>query len=226
MTEADWLACADPQKMLEHLWGQASDRKLRLFACACCRRAWHLLADERSREAVLTGERIADGAAWGNELTAARREAGAAVRQVWRRAPAGTAAKRAWLAQAAFATVRQGGEWEAASAVAVWAGRSAKCTGEVQCHLLREVFGNPFRPRSPLAPAVLPWQGGLAVRMAVNIYDYRHLPEGTLDGASLAVLADALDEAGCTDPDILAHCRRPGPHVRGCWVIDLLLGKG
>jgi hypothetical protein len=62
--------------------------------------------------------------------------------------------------------------------------------------------------------------------MAVHIYDHRRLPEGALDGASLAVLADALDEAGCTDPDIPAHCRQPGPHVRGCWVIDLLLGKG
>jgi hypothetical protein len=226
MTEAEWLACADPRKMLEHLRVQASDRKLRLFACACCRRAWHLLADERSREAVLTGERIADGVAWGNELTAARREAAAAVRQVWRGAPAGTAEKRARLAQAASATVRRGGGWEAASAAAAWAGTSARCTGEVQCHLLREVLGNPFRPRPPLAPAVLPWQGGLAVRMAVTIYDHPHLPEGTLDGASLAVLADALDEAGCTDPDIPAHCRQPGPHVRGCWAIDLLLGKG
>jgi hypothetical protein len=63
------------------------------------------------------------------------------------------------------------------------------------------------------------------VRLAQAAYDERHMPEGTLDNVWLAVLADALEEAGCSDAEILNHLRRPGPHVRGCWVIDLCLGK-
>ena len=63
------------------------------------------------------------------------------------------------------------------------------------------------------------------VRLAQAAYDERHMPEGTLDKVWLAVLGDALEEAGCSDADILNHLRGPGPHVRGCWVIDLCLGK-
>ena len=61
--------------------------------------------------------------------------------------------------------------------------------------------------------------------MAQVIYEDRDLPSGHLDNARLAVLGDALEDAGCTDADILKHCRGSGPHVRGCWVVDLLLGK-
>ena len=92
------------------------------------------------------------------------------------------------------------------------------------CGLVRELFGNPFRPVS-LAPAILAWNDAAVVHLARAAYDERHLPEGTLDNGRLAVLADALEEAGCTDADILGHCRSGGEHVRGCWVVDLLLGK-
>jgi hypothetical protein len=60
-------------------------------------------------------------------------------------------------------------------------------------------------------------------KLAQAVYNDRHLPEGILDSARLAVLADALEEAGCTNPDILTHCRKDGTHVRGCWTVDLLL---
>jgi hypothetical protein len=63
------------------------------------------------------------------------------------------------------------------------------------------------------------------VGLAQAAYEERELHSGALDPARLSVLADALEEAGCTGPDILNHCRRPGVHVRGCWVVDLLLGK-
>jgi hypothetical protein len=91
-----------------------------------------------------------------------------------------------------------------------------------ECHLVREVFGNPFRPVS-LSPT---WRTPQVVALAQADYEQRELPAGTLDPARLAVLADALEEAGCDQADLLGHLRGPGPHVRGCWAVDLLLGKG
>jgi len=90
-----------------------------------------------------------------------------------------------------------------------------------ECHLLREVFGNPFRPAT-ISPA---WRTPQVVALAQAASEERELPAGTLDQARLAVLADALEEAGCDQADLLAHLRGPGPHVRGCWAVDLLLGK-
>jgi hypothetical protein len=90
------------------------------------------------------------------------------------------------------------------------------------CDLLRDLFGNPFRP-STSDPA---WRTPDAVELAQAAYDERHLPAGTLDAALLAVLADALEEAGCSDGAMLSHLRGPGTHVRGCWVVDLILNRG
>jgi hypothetical protein len=87
--------------------------------------------------------------------------------------------------------------------------------------LLREVVGNPFRPVT-VAPA---WLTPTVKGLASAAYEERVQPSCELDAARLGVLADALEEAGCDNGDILAHCRGPGPHVRGCWVVDLLLGK-
>jgi hypothetical protein len=94
-----------------------------------------------------------------------------------------------------------------------------------QAALLRDLFGTPFRPVA-LDPSWLAWEGGTVVRLAQAAYDNRKLPEGHLEPDRLAVLADALEDAGCTHADLLGHLRSPGPHVRGCWAVDLLLGKG
>jgi hypothetical protein len=112
----------------------------------------------------------------------------------------------------------------------VWYGEGlydeSRRAAEKSAHLvlLRCVFGNPFRPTTP-DRAWLTWNHGTIPKLAQAVYEKRSLPDGSFDLTRLAVLADALEEAGCTDADILAHVRGPGPHVRGCWVIDLLTGK-
>jgi hypothetical protein len=91
------------------------------------------------------------------------------------------------------------------------------CDPFLSASLFREMFGNPFRPAA-VDPAWLSWNGGTVPRLAESVYReqaFDHLP----------ILADALEESGCHHADILAHCRGPGPHVRGCFVLDALLGK-
>jgi hypothetical protein len=86
------------------------------------------------------------------------------------------------------------------------------------------VPGNPFRP-APFHPAWLAWNNGAVRKLAQAGYDGRLWPSGRLDPARLALPADALEEAGCADAAILAHCRGGGEHVRGCRVVDLLTGR-
>lgn len=90
-----------------------------------------------------------------------------------------------------------------------------------QAEVCREVFGNPFR-RAVILPGV---KAATSLSVAHAAYEERALPSGHLDVRRLAVLADSLEEAGCTDEAILSHLRSPGPHVRGCWALDLVLGK-
>jgi hypothetical protein len=85
-------------------------------------------------------------------------------------------------------------------------------------NILRDIFGNAFRPSAPPPPAVLTWNDGTVRRMAQGIYDGREF-------GRMPILADALLDAGCDDEEVLQHCRQQGAlHTRGCWVIDLLLG--
>ena len=205
MTEAEWLACAEPQTILDHLRGRATDRKLRLFACACCRLRWESLTDPASRAAVTVAEKYADGEAPPQELKMVRR---AAYTQ-WR-FPNPMAA---W--HAADARARDGA-CAAAESVAPrhGAGRD-ECGMRLQCDFLRCIFGNPFRPVT-FSPD---WRTSTAVTLARQMYDAR-------DFSAMPILADALQDAGCDNDESLAHCRDPkGVHVRGCWVCDLALGK-
>jgi hypothetical protein len=91
--------------------------------------------------------------------------------------------------------------------------------------LVREIFGNPFHPSPPLPLSVLAWNDGTVKRIAQGVYEERQMPGGTFDPARLSILCDALLDAGCEDEELMAHCRSEGPHVRGCWAVDLILGK-
>jgi hypothetical protein len=230
MSEADWLAWADPYGLLGYLRSRASDRKLRLFSCACCRRLWHLLADEPTRQAVEAAERVAEGAdrklleaAWG-PVAHAKYEAEGETYV----APAGRLRDAAAAAEYAATAVLHAISDDAfggADGASLYAARALATAGSfesersIQCEILRCIFGNHFSS-FPIDPGWLNWQGGLLGSMARWMYDSR-------DFGDMSVLADALEDAGCANPDVLAHCRQQGAvHVRGCWVIDLLLGKG
>ena len=233
MTEQEWLACTDPQKMLEHLGDRASARKLRLFAVACCRKIWHLLPDQACRKAAQIAEGFAEGKAGirllrkvegAGEFYYDHREdvpeerlgyyAGGAIFQLGQERLASDLVADAASNAVACSTLDAGG-----GRLAVDAARHGEAAA--QCHLLRDIVGNPFRPVS-IAPACLTPQ---VVALAQAAYDLREMPAGTLDAFRIAVLADALEEAGCDNADLLNHLRGPGPHVRGCWAVDLILGK-
>jgi len=225
VTEAEWLACADPAPMVEFLMGKASDRKLRLFACTCCRRVWHLLTDARSRRAVEVIERYVDGLATEKELDAASDAAIFAADEL--NASSLPAAIVAASSAPEYATAAEGYTAHAAACAIAYSNYGDVTPGTLdplecvaQSALLRDLFV-PFRPVT-LDPA---WRTPTATALATAAYEERHLPAGILDTQRLAVLADAIEYAGCTDEQILAHLRGPGPHIRGCWVIDLLLGK-
>lgn len=245
MTEAKWLNCTDPKTMLDYLEDTASARKCRLFAVACCRRIWQYLKDKRSRRLVEVAESLADGAATVKQLRAAFNQAakaqeaihyegGDAVDQSAAEAVLGLR-EELLIAQVfegieeAVGEARAGEAWdriyrtpgkdyrtqEAEHNEECDAGAEAEKA--VQAALLRCIFGNPFQFAS-IDPAWLRWHDGLLLSMAQQMYDSR-------DFTDMSVLADALEEAGCQDQDILGHCRSGVEHVRGCWLVDLLLGK-
>jgi hypothetical protein len=237
MDYEQWRFCTDPRPLLEFLHGMASDRKLRLFACACLRRIWGLLADARSRTAVEVNERYADGLAGFEELRVAQAAALRATREAWvgtraaREAAerAGPRDARQLLALARGLEAEYEVKWAAAwvgeaepertAQLAAWAaawkaGGTKAAEQQCQCALLHDLFDNLVRPVTLAMPTcIVP-----VVRLAQEIYDERRF-------ADLPILADTLEETGCTSPELLDHLRGPGPHVLGCWGLDMVLNK-
>jgi hypothetical protein len=212
MTEEEWLACDRDDTMLHWLGKRAfgnrgRDRKLRLFACACVRRFWPDLQSESVKRAVEMSEAWADCQVPMRELQAVQRS----LRGVWPGSGDHTPEVTPDVAAVMAAGTRSGLKC------------ASFCTGffnpreQAQAVLLRDIFGNPFRIVT-VAPAWLTWNDGTAPKLAQAIYDERAFDR-------MPVLADALEEAGCADADILDHCRQQEVHVRGCWVLDALLGK-
>jgi hypothetical protein len=227
MTEEQWLACGEVDRLLLFVFRRANDRKRCLFASACCRQVWRFLTDKRSRQAVTIAERFVDGAATNDELEQAEREAEAAevaLAAAGRETATSRAATSAYCVSC-FSNAWDQADlgWDFASATADHAADAARAAGmEVnQLAMLRCVFGNPFR-----SPALDPrWLTATVGSLAQAADEDRERPSGHLDSARLAVLADALEEVGCTQDDLLAHLRSAEPHVRGCWALDLVLGK-
>jgi hypothetical protein len=205
MTEAEWLACEDPTLMLEYLREDAGDRKLRLFACVCFRETFKYHpkpTNEPLEELIAATEAFVDGRLAATDWERVRAEM-----------PGGTFHPHSHASNASRAAVFD-------------AARNRMRFGEPidfteraiqeqrQAAFLRDIFGNPFRPIM-FSPS---WRTDTALTLARQMYESR-------DFGAMPILADALQDAGCEDAVILGHCRGEGPHVRGCWVVDLVLRK-
>jgi hypothetical protein len=240
VTEAEWLACDHPAAMLVYLRGEVSEReraesRCRLhssagelfngpspfipaarftrFVAACADRLRGFPLEDHTR-------RLIDSL---DEIEAGVTPLGAGM-ACWKfaSAVAWVVAKDSIAISCAGATEEDRFEWGFSGGPPDPLFQATQATeGREQARLLREVIGNPFRPVS-LDPA---WSTPAVVQLAQAAYDNRLLPSGLLDHTGLAVLADALEEAGCDNADLLSHLRGPGPHVRGCWALDLVLGK-
>jgi hypothetical protein len=215
MTEAEWLAATDAMKLLWFLGDKVSARKVRLIACASVCRFKGYFKDERCTKAIEVMERFADGLATKAELRRARQAVKAAQFEL-------------------VSDPNRRGEYIAYESVGI-AAAEKEFPGAIPDHwyvmrlqgtgvrvardnysssYVREVLGNPFHPIT-LSPS---WLTSTVVFLANQMYDSR-------DFSPMPILADALQDAGCDNEDILNHCRQPGEHVRGCWVVDLLLDK-
>jgi hypothetical protein len=218
MTAVEWLVCGDPKRMLEHLGAVLDRRRCILFFCACERRC----VPRYEPEILDATERYAEGQATAGEVLTAYLREGNFVDMNFVTDEIGSLS---WAVSESLGSTRRNAHaiLERASAESrdlTTAEREALRLSEIevekrnQCNLIRDIFGNPFH-RVCFTPASITSN---ACRLAESIYEDRAFDR-------LPILADALEEAGCTDTDILDHCREPGPHVRGCWVVDLLLGK-
>jgi hypothetical protein len=225
--ERTWLTTTTPNSLLRTLRGKRLPRQRRLFAVACCRRVLDHITAPACRRAVEVAERFVDGAADRQELESAYRaaqEVAMGFAEKARQAPPADqpAAWDTWrLTYAAQLTCAPSGMDEASAEVIKWAAHVSEGRWEQErqahCDLIRDLFGNPFRARPAVTPAWLAWEGGTVPRLARAAYDGRAFER-------LPVLADALEDAGCADAELLGHFRAPKPHARGCWALDLLLG--
>lgn len=229
MTEEEWLdEDAYVGEMLDWLkeTDRAAPRKLRLYACVWGRLMWEAYGHKTHKRVVELAEDYADGLITSEELSAAV-EIAVEYREAYE-----TTEDQASVCpgRVAFATA----DADAASAAwdAYYHGSDVyeylryapipDLPDGASVRMLREIVGNPFRP-STVDPAWLTYHDGAVAKLARSAYDERNLPYGTLDLERLAVLADALEEAGCADRAVLDHLRDKTDHYRGCWVVDLIL---
>ena len=224
MTEEQWTSRANPIRMVEYLKSAATGRKLRLFATACIRLFGQYL-DGVPTLLLDTFEEYADERAEYDEIVALKESLERLTSSAFSSSPAQvvwdmlinlTQQERYrpnayWLAREVVSEVGR---------VEIYAQANSECNDEMRrsvsraAVVVRDIFGNPFRPVT-FAPE---WRADTALAIARGMYESR-------DFSAMPILADALQDAGCDSADILDHCRGPGPHVRGCWVVDLVLGK-
>jgi len=223
MSEDDWLRSADPGAMLSFIGFAAEERKLRLFASACCRRVTKYVSDDKVRAAIEASERYADGLISRQELESLSQ--GASSTCPFASMPCLDAARQASQAAVKAASIAAWepiiysdprGEhpdtFERAAAVACEA-RAAESGS--QAEILRDIFGNPFEPAAIRSE----WLTHELVETGRRIYEERAFDQ-------ISDLASALERAGCRDRTIVAHFHGQSVHVLGCWLLDSILGRG
>ena len=206
MTEEEWLACRETHPMLAHIKAYVEQRKSSLLVIACFNLAWNALPDTCRDWVVAFGDEVEghpvrrlveakwmDVVDWFHDLAAPDGERRYALLNL------STGGQTGYWAEDHFPE-RSGLAWAEAEAE--------------HASLLRDIFGNPFRPVT-VDPS---WLTSTVVAVARQMYESR-------DFSPMPILADALQDSGCEEERVLGHCRGPGPHVRGCWVCDLILGK-
>ena len=227
MTEAEWLAGHDPGQMFQFVVATASQRRARLLGVGRCRRLWELFEAPRSRLAIDVAEQLADGAVSEAECRQAQAGAEAALDDRREQDTISTSKEFILLSapeNAAIAILDSDPKTAAGCGRGVaycldffvnpLASKLLSTHDSDEVCLLHCIFGNPFRPVT-LGP---PWRTSTTVALAQQMYESR-------DFSAMPILADALQDAGCEHLDILGHCRGAGVHVRGCWVVDLVLAK-
>jgi len=250
----NWLTSTDVFRMAAEVY---SDRKLRLFGCACCRR-WPTHLNAWGLELLEAAEGYADGLVNAEHLEALRSRLEGSLhyasryeRSVFMKFaavaaadtdPAGPVVAAYMAALPRDRSVSEGPrtlqevsreKWRRAwydfsNGVVLFLSRFLprwffwpRAEAQAQADLLRDIWN----PSPPAMPTILGVHGDLVSHLATAAYEERCPSSGHLETGRLAVLADALEEAGVGGP-LLAHLRSAGPHVRGCWPVDLLLGKG
>lgn len=235
MTEQEWLASTNPEPLLEFLRGRASDRKLRLAAVACCRRAGDLFKQDRFLPALLA---CAEGFAEGTHEEVGLQHGEAdpvaillnpdAIAALAPSVPHGEPDPYHVLRTSLLHNDAWVAAWNIVASIVYWNALGENAypahsyihSGEFLPYLadvLIDSFGNPFCPVTH-EPSWLTWNGGTVRKLGQDVYKERAFDR-------LPILADALEDAGCTSSTILEHCRQRREHVHGCWLLDLLLLK-
>ena len=227
MTEAEWLSCEDPAAMLNFLRGRVSDRRLRLFICGCCRHMPDAYVSEEEIESIEYGERYADGEVTLDYLNSYRANRPArfhtnglnwytsAIKRL-------TLCRKKMLLQSALNSVSTTAHARVAAVFGDYQHEKKEARRVATlierrfvAGIVCDVFRNLIRPTA-LDPV---WRTDTVLSLAQGMYESR-------DFSAMPILADALQDAGCENEDVLNHCRdEKAVHVRGCWVVDLVLGK-
>jgi hypothetical protein len=219
MTETEWLECEQPGRLLEFVHERTSPRKWRLLACALCRRVGSLLQDKRSRRAVETAEGFADGLVLASPQALAEACQGAV--DAWSWWP--RMDKHTWQALGAATSVAKPAIEISEMVHVLENSLGADCrlapaeARRDRCEVIRDIFGNPFHSPN-LDRSWYEAEGASLPPLVRSIYSERRFE-------AVPEVADLLEKTGCRNGDIIAHCKQPSEHVRGCWVLDLLLDQ-
>jgi hypothetical protein len=229
LRQGGWRTCADPGALLDCLGRPVSLRKARLFGIACCRRVWDLMTDKDWRSAIELVERLEVGEADPKEVRKVRAEMRSKERAMRRQRRSGWQGmlRRVFLelVDYIFQEPRIVAKHDNADMRWLWNPVASATHGahhgdmtyyhrelSAQADLLREILGDPFGPIR-FDPS---WRTTIVAGLAGMFYAQQTFED-------LPIVADALEEAGCDNQDILTHLRSPGPHVRGCWALDFAL---